>query len=525
MGKAKPTLSQVVIPVVFAFSCFGLLLFLWSSFGGPVPFAPEGYRVKIPFKEGTQLAVESDVRISNVSVGKVKAIDLNTGEGEGETGTATATIELDSRYAPLPADSRAMLRQKTLLGETYVELTPGTRSGPELAEGATLPPAQVAESVQLDEIFRSLDERTRLAFRVWMQGSAAATDGNGYAISTAFGTLEPFTADANRLVQILATQDAAVSGLLSNGGEVFEALSERRGQLRGLIENADTVFTTTGNRDDDLRDLFVALPTFLRESRLTLRKLDNFSSTAQPVVNSMLPASKQLSGTFEQLAKLSPQAEGFFIGLRQVEDNSTTGIPALQTMVDPTSTAAQGGFKPLLGQSTPFTRQVTPILNGLSDYRREFASTLGNVAAAGNAFLTSDVKPIPTRVIRVSTTLSPNSLAAYPAGVGRLDYARTNPYVAPLPFGDPPISSGSLAGFETRQCTIGSSATLTNGGGNPMDLALWNRVKRLAFGDVLSTSSVPTPDAPPNTCSQQGDFTSIGSPTESTQYQHVWPLP
>lgn len=519
MGKAKPTLSQVVIPVVFAFSCFGLLLFLWSSFGGPVPFTPEGYRVKIPFKEGTQLAVESDVRISNVSVGKVKAIDLNTGEGEGETGTATATIELDSRYAPLPADSRAMLRQKTLLGETYVELTPGTRSGPELAEGATLPPAQVAESVQLDEIFRSLDERTRLAFRVWMQGSAAATDGNGYAISTAFGTLEPFTADANRLVQILATQDAAVSGLLRNGGEVFEALSERRGQLRGLIENADTVFTTTGNRDDDLRDLFVALPTFLRESRLTLRKLDSFSSTAQPVVNNMLPASKQLSGTFEQLAKLSPQAEGFFIGLKQVEDNSTAGIPALQTMVDPTSTAAQGGFKPLLGQSTPFTRQVTPILNGLSDYRREFASTLGNVAAATNAILVSPGTTRKVKVLRTSTALNPESLVGS-GTIGRFETSRGNPYVAAVPTGAPPLFFGPLAGFETRQCSGGASATITNGGSTPFTPLQFSRIQQFAFGGPSTTATVPTP-----TCVQQGDFASIGFPSENTQYQHVWPLP
>ena len=31
--------------VVFALSCFGLLLFLWLSFGGPVPLKPKGYRV------------------------------------------------------------------------------------------------------------------------------------------------------------------------------------------------------------------------------------------------------------------------------------------------------------------------------------------------------------------------------------------------------------------------------------------------------------------------------------------------
>lgn len=520
MGKAKPKLSQVLIPVAFAFSCFGLLLFLWSSFGGPVPFTPEGYRVKIPFKEGTQLAVESDVRISNVSVGKVKAIDLNTGDSSGETGTSTATIQIDSQYAPLPSDTRAMLRQKTLLGETYVELSPGTRSGSTLPEGSTLPAAQVAESVQLDEIFRSLDERTRLAFRVWMQGSAAASQGNGYEISTSLGTLEPFTADANKLVQILATQDAAVSGLLRNGGEVFQALSERQGQLRGLIQNADTVFTTTGNRNQDLRDLFVALPTFLRESRLTLRKLDRFSGEAQPVVNAMLPASKQLSGTFQELAKLSPQAEGFFVGLKQVEDNSTAGIPALQTMVDPTSTASQGGFKPLLARSTPFTRQVTPILNGLSDYRREFASALGNVAAATNAILVSPGTTRKVKVLRTSTALNPSSLAASAAGVGRFDQSRANPYVAPVESGLPPLASGPLAGFETRQCSGGTAATLTNGGPNAFTALQYSRITQFAFGNVLNTSAVPSP-----TCVQQGPFASIGVPAENTQYQHVWPLP
>ena len=78
------------------------------------------------------------MRISGVSVGKVKRIDLAT------TGHADATIEIDARYAPIPDDTRAILRQKTLLGETYVELTPGSNEAPPLPEGGTLPQAQVA---------------------------------------------------------------------------------------------------------------------------------------------------------------------------------------------------------------------------------------------------------------------------------------------------------------------------------------------------------------------------------------------
>ena len=138
MGQRAPSTAQIAVAVAFAFSCFGLLLFLWSAFGGPVPFAPKGYRVNVPFNEATQLAVESDVRISNVSVGRVKKIEIGE-EGTENSDLAVATIEIDEDYAPIPEDTLAMLRQKTLLGETYVELTQGSKDAPKLAEDGSLP--------------------------------------------------------------------------------------------------------------------------------------------------------------------------------------------------------------------------------------------------------------------------------------------------------------------------------------------------------------------------------------------------
>ena len=44
MQKRAPTLANILVIVLFALSCFGLLLFLWESFGGPVPLKPKGYR-------------------------------------------------------------------------------------------------------------------------------------------------------------------------------------------------------------------------------------------------------------------------------------------------------------------------------------------------------------------------------------------------------------------------------------------------------------------------------------------------
>src|SRR3954454_9636332 len=122
MVKDPPSLGKLAAMALFALSCFGLLLFLWLAFGGPVPLKPKGYRFHTSFAEAGQLALEADVRISGVPVGKVKTITPDK-----QTGRANVVIELDHRYAPLPSDAKAILRQKTLLGETYVELTPGHR--------------------------------------------------------------------------------------------------------------------------------------------------------------------------------------------------------------------------------------------------------------------------------------------------------------------------------------------------------------------------------------------------------------
>ena len=111
MVKNTPSLGRIAAMVIFALSCFGLLLFLWLAFGGPIPLKPKGYRFQVSFPEATQLAKEADVRISGVPVGKVRKVEPNE-----ETGLTDAVVEIDSRYAPISKDARAMLRQKTLLG-------------------------------------------------------------------------------------------------------------------------------------------------------------------------------------------------------------------------------------------------------------------------------------------------------------------------------------------------------------------------------------------------------------------------
>jgi virulence factor Mce-like protein len=517
MGQRAPSIAQIAVAVAFAFSCFGLLLFLWSAFGGPVPFAPEGYRVKVPFNEATQLAVESDVRISNVSVGRVKGIEL---EDEGENrDLAVAEIEIDDRYAPIPEDTLAMLRQKTLLGETYVELTQGSQDAPKLEEDGSLPPAQVAESVQLDEIFRTFDERTRAAFQTWMQQAAIATAGRGADLSAAIANLEPFAEDANRLLRVLDTQDEAVSQFVKNTGVVFGALSERRGQLRGLIQNSGTVFATTARRNRDIEETFIALPTFLDESRQTLERLETFSRSANPVITQLRPAARELSTTLKTTAKIAPDLKGFFVGVRKLAKRSKTGLPALRTILST-------DLPPVLTQFNPFLRQVTPIITALERYSPEVTSFLGNVTAASNARArTAEANQAEIHYLRTAATISPEALAFYP---NRLTTNRANPYTEP---GGGLDVASALQRFNNQLCGGGIVANLDLNSPNvpefqqrssrapsPPATELFNRIRDYAFNGANSSAGS---NAPP--CSPQGVQPSIGTPSPATFYPHVNP--
>ncbi|MCL6440153.1 MAG: MCE family protein, partial [Thermoleophilum sp.] len=284
MIKQAPSIGRILVMVGFALSVFAMLLFLWVSFGGGLPLRPKGYQVHVAFPEATQLAEEAEVRISGVRVGRVKSK-----EPDPRTGLTDTTLEIEPRFAPIPRDARAILRQKTLLGETYVELTPGHRSAGFVPDGGRLPRGNVGQTVELDEILRTLDPETRRAFQTWLDQQGRAVENRGPDINAALASLAPFADKTDEVLAILRREEAATRQLVRDTGEVFDALSERSGQLRGLIANSNKVFETTARRDRQLEEAIRAFPTFLDESRVTVERLSRFARDTDPLVNQLRP--------------------------------------------------------------------------------------------------------------------------------------------------------------------------------------------------------------------------------------------
>jgi phospholipid/cholesterol/gamma-HCH transport system substrate-binding protein len=427
MQKSAPTVPKLLVMVGFALTCFGLLLFLWLSFGGPTPLKPQGYRVKVAFPEATQLGLQADVRVAGVSVGKVVKKDVDP----AHPNTTVATLQLENKFSPLSQDAHAILRQKTLLGETYVELTPGNAKGAKVPEGGWLKDSHVAKTVELDEVFQALDPVTRKAFQNWQQSMAKAigTGANSRArdLNDAFGNLPGFSEDATDVLQVLDEQSGAVQRLVKNTGVVFGALNENEAQLHNLITNSSDVFEATQKEKEALAQTFHIFPTFLDESKATMAKLETFSRNTDPLVRELQPAMRDLKPTLQDTRALAPDLVHLFRNLDPLITASKTGLPALRDVLNSTN--------PVLQQLQPFLENLNPVLQWLEYNQRLVGDFIGNGAGA-----LVDTVPVRRPDIEVGHYLrqfgpaGPETVAIYPS---RPSSNRGNAYLPPTAYSGP----------------------------------------------------------------------------------------
>ena len=512
MQKRAPTIANILVICTFVLACFGLLLFLWESFGGPVPLKPKGYRFQVNFPNGLQLAEQSDVRISGVPVGRVVTVKESNGK-------AQATLEMDSRYAPVRANMTARLREKTLLGETYVQLVPHGNIGPYVPDEGQLPERKVEPSVTLDEVLSTFDPRTRRLFQAWQQTWAASFRGRGEDINAFFASLEPFVDEANKLVRLLGTQEEAVTAAIHNTGVVFNALGGRDRQLEGLIVNGERTFRAAASASQEFADAWKALPAFEASSTRALRAIDSFQADADPYLDQFRATEIQLAPTLRALNSFAPPLKHFLTGLGGWASASEKGLPAFERSLALTT--------PVLQELTPLLRNLNPFLQYLGDYEPELQAFFANITAATNATsFTENATGASAKqhYLRGMNVLTPEGLAVFQQALGT---SRLNPYFQPGAFAG--LASG-LSVFSSSACADSAPAvtgpptetvsetTLKLLRGEPVEVINSSGNELVTLTPLANKSPSEANQVPAPPCRQQGPFTFNG---QTSQFPHV----
>jgi hypothetical protein len=348
-------------------------------------------------------------------------------------------MEINPQFAPRPIDTRAILRQKTLLGETYVELSTGTPSARKLPDGAILPRAQVAPTVQLDQILSTFDPKTRQAFETWMQQQGTALTGRGEDLNAALAELYPFATNVDSVLAVLNRDSAATSTLLNDGGQVFSSLARSPVALQQLIVNANAAFSATAAQSSALAQTIKAFPPFLVATKDTVDRVARFAETTKPLVDELRPAAVQLTPTLKALAILAPDLKRLLVNVGPLTHASKAGVPGLEQFLTDSV--------PLLTRAKPYLGGVIPVLDYINTYRREIAGFFANGTAAAQATEPGFASSKLLHYVRVSSPINPETLTDYSS---RLSSNRGNPYLVP---GGATALSGGLGVFGSYLCT------------------------------------------------------------------------
>jgi virulence factor Mce-like protein len=291
---ASPARRRIRMPGRFIAAAVVVVL-VAAGLGLQHLLAPASYLLRIPTTDASGVLAGSDVTIAGVTAGTVRSVTV------GQGGDAVVTIALDPAFAPVHRSATAQIRPKSLLGEMYVALNPGT-SGPVLPSGATLPRLQVNRSTDLQQVINMFNRQTRAKLQTLVDELGGGLAGRGQQLNQAIPAGSHDVADLARITS---------------------TLNEKNAELQSVIATLDTV-TTELSRSDRRQQLGVLI-------RSTNALMGNLRSQQAQLQRAVVQADLALGSLRQGLAGTAPALSGIAATLPQTVSAATRLIVPLAT--------------------------------------------------------------------------------------------------------------------------------------------------------------------------------------------------
>jgi phospholipid/cholesterol/gamma-HCH transport system substrate-binding protein len=249
-----------------------------------------GYTVTARFISAGQLVKGNPVQSGGAPIGSVEDIDIT------DDGQAAIRISIDDDHAPLRLGTRAQIKQFSQSGiaNRYVDLTMPPNGSDEIPDGGTIGTDRTTSAVDLDELFNTLDPKTRKALQGFFKGQAEQFRGHGEEANIGFQYLNPALATSSRLFEELTRDQPLLERFLVDSSKLVTALAERRDDLAGLIGHLSTTTGALGSQKAALADSIGRLPPFMRRANTTFVNLRAALDEVDPLVDASKPVARKL---------------------------------------------------------------------------------------------------------------------------------------------------------------------------------------------------------------------------------------
>jgi phospholipid/cholesterol/gamma-HCH transport system substrate-binding protein len=349
---------------------------------------------KLEFAEADQLVRGDQVQVGGVPVGSVKDIELT------HDFKALITISVNSSVAPLHAGTTAQVRVPSLssVANRYVALSLGPNNNPALASGARLPASATKDVTDLDQLFNTLDPKTRKGLQQFIQGTAQQYEGQGKALQGATEYFAPSLSATDHFFAELVRDQSTFTKFLVETAKAVTTIGARKEQLSDLVENANTTFTALGTEQTNLAQGVKQLPVTLRQGNRTFADLPSTFTALKKLVDASRPTVRPLTKLFTKLQPLlttaTPVVKSFSTAFSQPgPGNDLTdfvrALPALASALETSTPAAVTSLR----ESVPITAFFGPYSPDLEGTLREFGQTSAYYDANGHYARISPVFP------------------------------------------------------------------------------------------------------------------------------------
>jgi phospholipid/cholesterol/gamma-HCH transport system substrate-binding protein len=362
--KLSARLGQLITLTLFVGLCLVIFSYLWVNSGGKLPgITKSTYQLSAQFPRVANLVYFGDVMVAGVKIGKVESV---TPEGD----QAKVVMDLDSYY-PLHQGVTAQIRAKSLVEESFVELTDGT--GPALPSGSMLPKDAAHPPTELNDVLVSLSGQTRDALAAEMRSLGAATEGSKQSVSDAMQGLGALGRGGYTALDALNAQTDQIKQLTGNTATMLAALNTQRGEISQLVQDSNTLFTATSDGQQDLEETLRTLPPVLASARDASASVTDLGNALQPVARNLNGAAPDLSAALSELPDLSANLRGL------LPDLNSALLKAPDTLLRVPDTAHDVNY--LSPQAQDDLADLNPTLGYLEPYGKDVGGFISNFAS------------------------------------------------------------------------------------------------------------------------------------------------
>ncbi|AWH92743.1 MCE family protein [Dietzia lutea] len=239
------------------------------------------YKVYLDLPDTGGVFTNAAVNYRGTAVGRVGELTL-TDDG------VRVELDLDSSAPGIPADTVAVVANRSAIGEQFVDLRPNSYTEPHLQDGDVISAGSEALPVRVEDLLASVDDLSRSVplddLEVMVDELGDAFEGRGPQLQRLSDSLIRLSEEGIRTMPQL-------QALIRDGATVLDTQADQSGEIVSFSRDLRTVTEALRDSDSDLERLITSAPEFADETRALIdnsgepltRAVGNLSTTMKTV--------------------------------------------------------------------------------------------------------------------------------------------------------------------------------------------------------------------------------------------------